>query len=75
MSVAEWIEFFSDKRFGWRFKIANLIMGDYLRNYLVVGCLIPLDHIIDRTSEDPVIRFCGKQAEKARNSVIDIMEM
>lgn len=75
MKFSEWIEFFADKRFGWRFKIANFIMGDYLRNRLSVGCLIPLDHIIDLTFEDPVLRFCKKQAEKASRSVIEVMEM
>lgn len=35
-----WLEFFKDKRFSWDFKIANLIMGDSLRNYLVVNCVI-----------------------------------
>ena len=33
-----WFEFFKDKRFNFRFKIANLIMGDRLREYLAVNC-------------------------------------
>lgn len=33
-----WIEFFKDKRFNFRFKIANLVMGDRLREYLAVNC-------------------------------------
>lgn len=35
-----WLDFFKDKRFSWDFKIANFIMRDYLRNYLVVDCVI-----------------------------------
>ena len=33
-----WLEFFKDKRFSLDFKIANLIMGDILRNYLATDC-------------------------------------
>lgn len=35
-----WIEFFKDKRFSLDFKIANLIMGDSLRNYLATDLLV-----------------------------------
>ena len=35
-----WLEFFMDKRFSLDFKIANFIMRDYLRNYLVVDCTV-----------------------------------
>lgn len=35
-----WLEFFKDKRFSWDFKIANFIMGDSLRNYLVIDCTV-----------------------------------
>lgn len=34
-----WIDFFRDKRFSLDFKIANLIMGDSLRNYLAMDCV------------------------------------
>ena len=34
-----WIDFFKDKRFAWDFKIANLIMGDVLRDYLVADLM------------------------------------
>ncbi len=33
-----WFDFFKDKRFSLDFKIANLIMGDVLRNYLAIDC-------------------------------------
>lgn len=35
-----WLEFFMDKRFSLDFKIANFIMRDYLRNYLVIDCTL-----------------------------------
>ena len=35
-----WLEFFKDKRFSWDFKLANFIMKDYLRNYLVVDVAV-----------------------------------
>lgn len=34
-----WFDFFKDKRFGLDFKIANFIMNDSLRNYLVVDSM------------------------------------
>ena len=43
-NILFWIDFFKDRKFSFRFKLANLIMNDYLRNYLAVGCLIPLEN-------------------------------
>ena len=34
-----WFDFFKDKRFSLDFKIANFIMNDSLRNYLVVDSM------------------------------------
>lgn len=42
-----WLGFFRDKRFSFDFKIANLIMGDALRNYLATD-LIVLEKIEDK---------------------------
>lgn len=42
-----WFDFFRDKRFSFDFKIANLIMGDALRNYLATD-LIVLEKIEDK---------------------------
>ena len=42
-----WLDFFRDKRFSFDFKIANLIMGDALRNYLATD-LIVLEKIEDK---------------------------
>jgi len=72
-----WLEFFTDKRFGWRFKLANFIMGDYLRNYLAAGCLLRLSHIIELCSDssEPLMKHVKGDAEKASKSVVDVMEM
>lgn len=70
-----WIEFFTDKRFGWRFKIANFIMGDYLRNYLTVGCLCELDNSINMEIDNPVAKHIQKRLGKVKKTIIDIMEM
>ena len=69
-----WIEFFIDKRFGWKFKIANFIMGDYLRNYLV-GCLCELDNSINMEIDNPAAKYIQKRLGKAREAIIDVMEM
>lgn len=70
-----WINFFTDKRFGWRFKIANFIMGDYLRNYLSVSCLCELDNSINMEIDNPAAKYIQKRLGKAREAIIDIMEM
>ena len=70
-----WIEFFTDKRFGWRFKIANFIMCDYLRNYLSVSCLCELDNSINMEVDNPAAKYIQKRLGKAREAIIDIMEM
>jgi hypothetical protein len=60
-----WIEFFRDKRFSLDFKIANLIMGDSLRNYLATD-LIMLKKIEDdkarKIEKDIKILFNSKEA-------------
>ena len=75
MGLSDWLEFFSDKRFGWRFKIANFIMNDYLRNYLAVGGLCNICNILDVSAETVREKLMHRYAEKARNSIIDVMEM
>ena len=62
-----WIKFFMDKRFSWDFKIANLMMGDSLRNYLAVD-LITLGEIEDirarKIEKDIEILFNRKGCDK-----------
>lgn len=75
MSLFDWLEFFTDKRFGWRFKLANLIMNDYLRNYLAVGGLGNLSNILDIKARTVHEERMLLYAEKARKSIIEVMEM
>lgn len=75
VKLSYWIEFFADKRFGWRFKLANLIMNDYLRNYLAVGGLVNLGNIMDLKADTVRERLMKRYAEKARKSIIEVMEM
>ena len=70
-----WLEFFTDKRFGWRFKIANFIMGDYLRNYLAVGGIGNLCKVLDIKVETVGERLMHRYAERAMKSIIDVMDM
>lgn len=75
MKLSDWLEFFADKRFGWRFKLANFIMNDYLRNYLAVGGLTNLDNIIDVGAETVRDLLVIQYANKARKAITDVMEM
>lgn len=70
-----WIEFFADKRFGWRFKIANFIMGDCLRNCLSARCLCELDNSINMEIDNPAAKYIQKRLGKMKKTIIDIMEM
>lgn len=75
MHLSDWWEFFTDKRFGWRFKIANFIMDDYLRNYLAVGGLCNLGNILDIEAKTTHEVLMQRYAEKARKSIVDVMGM
>lgn len=56
---------------GLRFRIANWICHDYLRNYLAVGVLIPLDNLLK--SKD-LSNWDRKRIEKIKNCVNEIFE-
>lgn len=64
-----WLEFFKDKRFSWDFKIANFIMRDSLRNYLVVDCMIlkEIQHRNDCTD------YSKKKIDKVINDLNKLM--
>ena len=51
------------------------IMGDYLRNYLSVNCLCELDNSINMEIDNPAAKYIQKRLGKAREAIIDIMEM
>lgn len=71
-----WFDFFKDKRFSLRFKLANLIMNDYLRNYLAVGCMVPLDNTLRyveaKTNNE---KYMQRQMGKVANTIEDIFKM
>ena len=75
MRLSDWIEFFADKRFGWRFKLANFIMNDYLRNYLAVGGLCNLGAILQLEAETAHEKMMHRRAKSAYKSITDVMEM
>lgn len=51
------------------------VMGDYLRNYLAVGCLCELDNSINMEIDNPAAKYIQKRLGKVRETIIDIMEM
>lgn len=56
---------------GFRFKLANFIMGDYLRNYLVVGVRLPLLKVLD-SKVDPYTAHLIKKALKTTEEIFKI---
>lgn len=69
-NILFWFDFFMDKKFSIRFKLANLIMNDYLRNYLAVGCLIPLENGVKYIeAETDNEEYLQRQMEKAVDSI------
>lgn len=65
-----WFEFFKDKRFSFRFKVANLIMNDYLRNYLATDCCILNKVINSKDCSD----FNKRQINKVVKNINTLME-
>ena len=64
-----WLKFFKDKSYPWDFKIANFIMRDYLRNYLVVDMIV-LDEI---TKSNDCTDFHKKKIDKIINDIGRLM--
>lgn len=75
-NILFWFGFFKDKKFSIRFKLANLIMNDYLRNYLAVGCLLPLENSLKyiEAETDSEKHLCQKMEEVA-DTIKDIFEI
>ena len=71
-------EIITDKRFGIRFKIANLICRDYLRNYLASAnsrlhdCIDVLysDHYSDETK----IHYIGRNLRRAKKTLDEVFD-
>ncbi len=62
-----WIDFFVDRRYSLRFKLADIIMGDTLRNYLTVGCLLNLNKIIKKRGKPYYNKYVHERAVRTKN--------
>ena len=60
---------------GIRFRIANFIMKDYLRNFLVVGVRLPLKNLIRYKKQCNLDSFTIQTIEKCIKTIDDIFEM
>ena len=58
---------------GWRFRIANFIMGDYLRNYLLVGIRLPISNIVKY--EDDLDSFTVKKLTQIIKDIDELVKM
>lgn len=56
---------------GFRFKLANFIMGDYFRNYLAVGVRLPLLKVLDSKVDSYTERLI-KKALKTTEEIFEI---
>ena len=71
-------EIITDKRFGIRFKIANLICRDYLRNYLaaanhrVRSCIEVLDN--DCYSDETKLKYVNRNLRRAKKTLDDVFD-
>lgn len=75
-NILFWIDFFKDRRFSIRFKLANLIMNDYLRNYLAVGCLIPLENAVKRIEDGTADeKYVKNQIGNVSSAVKEVFEI
>lgn len=71
-----WIDFLRDRKFSLRFKLANIIMGDYLRNYLAVGCLIPLENTLKHIeAETWNEKYMQEEMKKVSDTIKEIFEI
>lgn len=67
-----WFRFFKSENFGFRFKIANLIMNDELRGRLAID-LITLENIGTMISGYDMTRTVGNKINIVYDDIYDIM--
>ena len=71
-------EIITDKRFGIRFRIANLICRDYLRNYLVAAnhrvrsCIDILEH--PYYSDEVKLKHIDRNLRRATKTLVDVFD-
>ena len=74
--ISFWFDFFRDKRFSLRFKLANFIMNDYLRNYLAVGCMCPLTNGLENIeAETWNEEYLQWQMQRVYDTIKEIFEI
>jgi hypothetical protein len=68
-----------DKRFSFRFRILNLLSGDYLRNYLAVGVNCPLIGAVDvldsSLPDSAKLRMLDRHIRKAKRGLDDVFNI
>ena len=73
---SNWRELLSDKRFSLRFRILNILSGDYLRNYLAVGVLFQInecDRLLTGNYPDEYkIKMLKCRIDKAKKAMEDV---
>ena len=77
LTLDEIWEIITDKRFGIRFKIANIICRDYLRNYLaMVNCeLNTCEWILDQDySYETKIKCIDGKVRRVKKTLNDVFE-
>ena len=60
---------------GIRFKIANWIMGDYLRNYLAVGVRLPITNLLDYKYQYDINDFETHKLEQIIYTINELFNM
>ena len=72
-------EILFDKRFSLRFRILNLLSGDYLRNYLAVGVGCPLSsaiYVLDGPLPDVAkLRLLDRHIRKTKRGLDDVFNL
>jgi len=75
--MRHFIELITDKRFSLKFRIPNLLSGDYLRNYLAVGVYSPILHCqellnTEGHSEKYIMKALKHDIDKAKKGMDDV---
>lgn len=75
-----WSEFMRDKNYSMRFKILNILSGDYLRNYLMVGVYARLHNCIELVNnedlpDDYKVSVLKRDLERVRRNVDDVCKI
>lgn len=60
---------------GIRFKIANFIMNDYLRNYLAVGVKLPIENLIKYKYQYSINDFEIHKLEQIVQTIDELFNM